>query len=708
MRKEKTLKVSIDEIKKYCPFVKQIHLFYKSNDNKNNVVLSVMSNLCPIGKAINEKHIIIIDNKSKINLFKILRGSNIGLRHLVETCIKKNDTIDNVDNSIIGNYKKSGRGEEKGHSEFAHNNEGGKDSNIPAYELIMKNNFSKTLTRSDKSYEAFQKECSNELKGLINNLFLDKRYRVFNIINKCRKYYPSVYIENNRLLLPIFYEFYQRYGYMPCIGNAAYKVVGSPECSSIRGRDIGSSSIRSSSIGSSSIGSSSIRSSSIGSSSIGSSGSGSSGSGSSGSGSSGSGSSGSGSSGSGSSCKPSDGSRGHQDLSERNERYLCNFLNVHKGRVTNEKTVVWCSNDYLCLSNNEKIIDVGIETLKKIGNSSGGTRNISGSLVNHTHLEYILARWFNKESALLFTSGYVANVGALGTLGKLLNLIYVSDEMNHASIINGIKESKCEKYIFKHNDMVHLEKILKNLRMENEYANRKIMIVFESIYSMSGHISPIPQIVHLAKKYNALTYVDEVHAVGLYGRKGSGYLEELNMCDHIDIINGTLSKAIGSLGGFICANKFYIDVIRSYCSHFIFTTSLTPVNINTSAEAIHIIQNDRNLRNKFRQVVKKTKEKLIERGIHIIDNKSHIVVSLINSAEKCKQICDDLLSEYNIYIQPINYPTVPKGSERIRITPSPYHTDEHISKLSDSLYTLFKRHEVNMFDMKIKLNEVKL
>ncbi|SBT50269.1 delta-aminolevulinic acid synthetase (ALAS) [Plasmodium ovale wallikeri] len=649
MRKKKTLKVSIQEIKKYCPFVKNIQLFCNNNDSKNNVVLSVMSNLCPIGKAINEKHLIVIDNKSKINIFKILRGSNVNSRNLMESFFKKCDTCDDACDACDNTTKPVQKSIEMNRKSFTctqcEENAIGvinkhMDLNENRHDICV-NNFEKPKD----AYILFQDECNNDLKRHINNLFIDKRYRIFTVLNKLRKNYPNVYVENNTFFLSSFYEKYQQYGYKPCIGKGAYIIKNNFDDAfrntNCKIRDITSFRSLTSCNG---LNKSNIR------------------------------------------------------ILTKGEKEESNLYNWFDGNITNEKTVVWCSNDYLCLSNNEEVIDVGIETLKKIGNSSGGTRNISGSLLNHTHLEYILAKWFNKESALLFTSGYIANVGALETLGKLLNLIFVSDEMNHASIINGIKESRCEKHIFKHNDMVDLENLLKKLRGMKEYKNRKIMIVFESVYSMSGNISNIAHIVKLAKKYNALTYVDEVHAVGLYGKTGSGYAEELNLCDEIDIINGTLSKAIGSLGGFICANKYYIDVIRSYSSHFIFTTSLTPVNINTSAQAIHIIQNNLHLRNKFRDVVKKTKEELTKRGILIMENHSHIVVTLINSAEKCKQICDDLLTQYNIYIQPINYPTVPKGSERIRITPSPFHTDEHISKLADSLYVLFKKYQVNMFD----------
>ncbi|CAA9991254.1 delta-aminolevulinic acid synthetase, putative [Plasmodium knowlesi strain H] len=649
MRQKKTLKVSIHEIKKYCPFVKNIQLFYNANEskskdkhNKNNVVLSVMSNLCPVGKAINEKRLIIIDNKSKINIFKILRKSNIISRHLVDSLAARSRTLE-----VKGQQEHNQRGEaptvgrtppdeysltgdvcrtQNTHSGECLCKSWGKKTSLHSNTLsVVENKSNVSLTWSNEAYNLFQKECTNDLNILLNKLHLDKRYRVFTILNKCRESYPNVYVENGKLLLPFFFAFFQNFGYKHCVGNSACRIGGNYD-------------------------------------------------------------------------GVADGLRDSTRRKENTNSWDGCNVRTSLMKRTNEKTVVWCSNDYLCLSNNEQVIDVGIETLKKIGNSSGGTRNISGSLLNHSHLEYILAKWFNKESALLFTSGYIANVGALETLGKLLNLVFVSDEMNHASIINGIRESRCEKIIFKHNDMVDLERVLKKIRTDKESKNRKIMIVFESIYSMSGNISNIPCIVQLAKKYNALTYVDEVHAVGLYGKTGSGYLEELNLCDHIDIINGTLSKAIGSLGGFICANKYFIDVIRSYSPHFIFTTSLTPVNINTSAEAIHIIQTDRNLRNKFRKVVQKTKERLEQQGIHILKNNSHIVVALINSAEKCKQICDDLLTEYNIYLQPINYPTVPRGSERIRITPSPYHTDEHIEKLAYSLYMLFKKYQVNMFD----------
>ncbi|EUD64879.1 5-aminolevulinate synthase [Plasmodium inui San Antonio 1] len=691
MRQKKTLKVSIHEIEKYCPFVKNIQLFYNANEgkredkqgtdkhntekhskdkhNKNNVVLSVMSNLCPVAKAINEKRLIIIDNKSKISIFKILRKSNILSRQLVDSLAARSGTIQveaeqaegtdqqrgktmtGVRKTLAGEYSLTGdaqttedtlcgecsckRWRQPNSGTHSNTHDITRRNTYTTIPRVVENKPSDSLTWTNESYNLFQKQCTKELKKLLEKLHLDKRYRVFTILNKCRKYYPNVHIENDKLLLPIFFDFFQNFGYKPCVGNSACRIGG----------DYGA---------------------------------------------------------------VPDGLRSAPSRKENNHgRNPCN-ARTSPIKTTNEKTVVWCSNDYLCLSNNQQVIDVGIETLKKIGNSSGGTRNISGSLLNHSHLEYILAKWFNKESALLFTSGYIANVGALETLGKLLNVVFVSDQMNHASIINGIRESRCEKIIFKHNDMLDLEKVLKKLRTDKEYQNRKIMIVFESIYSMSGNISNIPHIVHLAKKYNALTYVDEVHAVGLYGKTGSGYSEELNLCDHIDIINGTLSKAIGSLGGFICANKYYIDVIRSYSPHFIFTTSLTPVNINTSAEAIHIIQSDINLRNKFRQVVQKTKESLERHGIHIIKNNSHIVVALINCAEKCKQICDELLTEHNIYLQPINYPTVSRGSERIRITPSPYHTDEHIEKLARSLYRLFKKYQVNMFDGKNSQAQIKL
>ncbi|GAW83823.1 5-aminolevulinic acid synthase [Plasmodium gonderi] len=707
MRKKKTLKVSINEIKKYCPFIKNVQLFYNSNENKNNVVLSVMSNLCPIGKAINEKHLIIIDNKSKINIFKILRKSNIISRHLVDSLDTDNEEIDikttakcdeeGSPNKIgTGNTCRSSYGittnfrrnydntRTKAHGTYEEEHTSHEACLCDRWNInytrtnmhpIVENKQSSLLTEEGDSNILFHNQCSKDLKELINKLFLDKRYRVFTILNKCRKYYPNVYIENNKLFLPSFYEFYQKFGYKPCIGNVTYRVKGNFDLpmNGLNSITNGSEHMQCSEQNLSYKGDERHR------------------------------------------------NKGEESKllnkgctliisSKKEDENMWNIwnLNATRSKTTNEKTVVWCSNDYLCLSNNQKVIDVGIETLKKIGNSSGGTRNISGSLLNHTHLEYILAKWFNKESALLFTSGYIANVGALETLGKLLNLVFVSDQMNHASIINGIRESRCEKYIFKHNDMVDLENILKKLRMDKKYQYRKIMIIFESIYSMSGNMSNIPRIVQLAKKYNALTYVDEVHAVGLYGKTGSGYVEELHLCDHIDIINGTLSKAIGSLGGFICANKYYIDVIRSYSPHFIFTTSLTPVNINTSAEAIYIIQNDINLRNKFRQVVQKTKKRLTQQGIHIMDNDSHIVVALINCAEKCKQICDDLLTEHNIYIQPINYPTVPSGSERIRITPSPYHTDEHIEELAKSLYHVFKKYEVNLFDKGNRRAEMKL
>lgn len=585
MRKKKALKLSVNEIKKYCPFVRKTARFYKEGveDQKRKVVLSMISDLCPVGKVLNREHVILIDDKSKKKVCDVLNDMNMNIQ-------------------MLRKYIEGNEGKEK---KSLHEKE------TKLMESSSSNNESVELT--DSNYKVFKERCNNNLKEHINRLFLDRRYRIFTILRKYRDDYPGVFIENNRLYLSQFYDFYQKNGYKGCIGDhikRAPYIIGNCLQESTKSEGIDSS------------------------------------------------------------VDPM------------------------------EKTVLFCSNDYLCLANHPRIIDIGIETLKKVGNSSGGTRNISGSFLSHTHLEYILARWYKKDGALLFTSGYIANVGALETLGRLLNLIFVSDELNHASMINGIRESRKEKFIFKHNDMNDLERILKHIRSEKEYAGRQIMIVFESVYSMNGSISKIPKIIELAKKYNALTYIDEVHAVGLYGKTGSGYTEQLNVTEEIDVINGTLSKALGSLGGFICANKYFIDVIRSYSSHFIFTSSLTPVNATTSAEAIHIVQNDIALRNKFHANIQRTKKKLLEKGIEIMDNNSHIIPVLVNCAQKCKQICDDLLKEYNIYLQPINYPTVPKGSERLRITPSPMHTDEQIDKLVNALYNLFQRYEVNLFAKK--------
>lgn len=348
---------------------------------------------------------------------------------------------------------------------------------------------------------------------------------------------------------------------------------------------------------------------------------------------------------------------------------------------TKRKIVMWCSNDYLAMGQNKELQNEMLNAVEKYGVGAGGTRNISGNSHALVNLEKTIADLHQKEAALVFSSGYVANQSAISVLAKILDdLVIFSDECNHASIIEGIKSAKREKIIFKHNDMTDLEDKLK------KYPKSKSkIIIFESIYSMSGNIGKIAEIVKLAKKYNALTYIDEVHAVGLYGEDGSGISGKLGLRSEIDIIQATFAKAFGLLGGYISAKFELVDVIRSYAPGFIFTTAMQPANAEAATKSINILKNNHQIRKKFHDNVHKLKTKLANKNIDFLQNQSHVISIMIRDAAKCKMISDNLLIKHDIYIQPINFPTVKKGTERLRITINPLHNDEMMDKLVNAL-----------------------
>ncbi len=360
---------------------------------------------------------------------------------------------------------------------------------------------------------------------------------------------------------------------------------------------------------------------------------------------------------------------------------VCGQFPLAINNKNQQQITVWCSNDYLGLGQNNEAINAAIEAAKSFGIGSGGTRNISGTNQPLIELEKEVASLHNKEAALVFTSGYVANDATITTLAQIIpDLVVFSDQKNHASIITGIKNSRLEKRIFLHNDMDDLERLLKLYPLEQPK-----IIIFEAVYSMDGHIGKAVEICYLAKKYNALTFIDEVHAVGIYGKNGGGISQELNVSDKIDIIQGTFGKAFGSIGGYIAASKTIVDAIRSYGSGFIFTTSMPPMVAAAITHNIRHLKNSDQQRKIHQEKVTKLKTKLVEKNIKIIDNNSHIISIIIGDAALSKKISKTLLDEYKIYIQNINYPTVSKGEERLRIIITPLHTDQMIDDLVESL-----------------------
>lgn len=355
----------------------------------------------------------------------------------------------------------------------------------------------------------------------------------------------------------------------------------------------------------------------------------------------------------------------------------------------NIKTIVnWCSNDYLGMGQHKVVIDAMHTALDQTGSGSGGTRNIGGTSHYHVALENELARLHSKGAALLYTSAYVANEWTLIALKQIIpNICFLSDSKNHASLIQGIRHSGAEKRIWVHNDMSDLEKKLKEVT-EQELTP---CIVFESVYSMDGDVSPISSVCDLAEKYGAITYIDEVHAVGLYGKTGAGYCEEVGET-RCDIINGTLGKAFGVQGGYIAGDGIVIDAIRSVASGFIFTTSTSPVICSGALASIKYLKDHPDLRDRHQERAATLTKMLRENGIEVLDAAcTHIVPVMIRDAKKCKAMSDMLLSDYGIYIQPINYPTVAVGEERLRIAPTPLHTDAMMHNLVDSLRKVFKR-----------------
>jgi 5-aminolevulinate synthase len=343
-----------------------------------------------------------------------------------------------------------------------------------------------------------------------------------------------------------------------------------------------------------------------------------------------------------------------------------------------KEIVNWCSNDYLGMGQHRVVIDAMHTALDQTGAGSGGTRNISGTSHYHVALERELAGLHSKGAALLYSSAYVANEWSLIALSKIIpNIVFLSDSKNHASLIQGIRHSGAPKVIWQHNDISDLEQHLAKVSAENQVP----CIVFESVYSMDGDVSPIAAICDLADAYGAVTYIDEVHAVGLYGEHGAGYLEQLGIQNRVDIVNGTLGKAYGVTGGYITGDKTVVDAIRSIASGFIFTTSLSPVICAGAMASVKYLKDHPELREQHQTQAKKLKEGFLNAGIEVLDlSTTHIVPVMIRDAERCKQISDHLLNEYGIYVQPINYPTVEVGTERLRFAPTPLHTDAMIDE----------------------------
>ena len=362
------------------------------------------------------------------------------------------------------------------------------------------------------------------------------------------------------------------------------------------------------------------------------------------------------------------------------------------------EVTVWCSNDYLGMGQHPASIKAMVDTATAMGSGAGGTRNISGTNHPLVELETELADLHGKEAALVFTSGFVSNEAAISTIGRLLpECLILSDELNHASMIEGVKRSGAEKKIFRHNDTAHLEELLIAAGRK-----RAKLIVFESIYSMDGDIAPIAEIVRLAERHNALTYIDEVHAVGMYGPRGGGISDRDGLADRIDVIEGTLAKGFGALGGYIAGKKAVIDAVRSYAPGFIFTTALPPAIAAAARASIRHLKVSSVERETHQKQAQLTKVVLTAARLPVMLSETHIVPIMIGDPELCKKASDRLLDRHSIYIQPINYPTVPRGTERLRITPTPFHDDALVHALKDALVETFEALSIPFADASVR------
>jgi 5-aminolevulinate synthase len=371
------------------------------------------------------------------------------------------------------------------------------------------------------------------------------------------------------------------------------------------------------------------------------------------------------------------------DLERIAGRFPHAYWHAPEGR---RNVVIWCSNDYLGMSQHPKVIGAMVETATRIGTGAGGTRNIAGTNHPLVELERELADLHRKEAALVFTSGYVSNQTGIATLAKLLpNCVIISDALNHNSMIEGVRQSGAEKKIWRHNDVAHLEQLLQ------ESGDRPKLIVFEGLYSMDGDVAPVNAICDLAERYGAFTYCDEVHSVGMYGARGAGVCERDGAMDRVDVIEGTLAKAFGCLGGYIAGSAAMVDAVRSYAPGFIFTTALPPAVCAAAAAAIRHLKVSDWERERHQDRAARTKAVLVASGLPVMPSDTHIVPVLVGDPEKCKAASDLLLTEHGIYIQPINYPTVPRGMERLRITPSPYHDDGLIDALATALVDVWEQ-----------------
>jgi 5-aminolevulinate synthase len=364
---------------------------------------------------------------------------------------------------------------------------------------------------------------------------------------------------------------------------------------------------------------------------------------------------------------------------------------IYRDQADNAREItIWCSNDYLGMGQHPKVIAAMQEAAEKLGVGAGGTRNISGTNRPLVELERSLADLHRKEAALVFTSGFVSNEAAISTIGRLMpDCLILSDQLNHASMIQGVRQSGMEKKIFRHNDIAHLRELLVAAGR-----GRPKLICFESVYSMDGDVASIKEICDLAEEFGALTYIDEVHAVGMYGPRGGGIADREGLMDRIDIIEGTLAKGFGTMGGYIAANKAIVDAVRSYAPEFIFTTALPPALCAAAKTSIEHLKTSDAERTAQQRQAQRTKDVLTAAGLPVMPTDTHIVPVIVGDARLCKAASDLLLDKHNIYIQPINYPTVPKGTERLRITPTPLHTDAMIDTLAKALVSVWAELEL--------------